>query len=137
MVSMLSPSNSHHQYKPKTDVSHSILVPSGFSWTSLMAYSKAKLKSSCDKASPCFKPFWKGKLSEKCLHIQTLLYVSLKHLLMSLTHFMGTPNSIRILYNTSLLTESGFLEVCVEPMYCITVLQFFPPVSVECKKSDR
>jgi hypothetical protein len=27
-----------------------------------MAYSKAKLKSSSDKASPCFKPFWIGKL---------------------------------------------------------------------------
>jgi hypothetical protein len=29
-----------------------------------MAYSKAKLKSSGDKASPCFLPFWKGKLSD-------------------------------------------------------------------------
>jgi hypothetical protein len=28
-----------------------------------MAYSKAKLKSSGDKAS-CFTPFWVGKLSE-------------------------------------------------------------------------
>jgi hypothetical protein len=34
-----------------------------------MAYSKAKLKSSGDKASPCFKPFWTGKLSDKCLPI--------------------------------------------------------------------
>jgi hypothetical protein len=31
-----------------------------------MAYSKAKLKSSGDKASPCFRPFWTGKLSDKC-----------------------------------------------------------------------
>jgi hypothetical protein len=31
-----------------------------------MAYSKAKLKSSGDKASPCFRPFWIGKLSDKC-----------------------------------------------------------------------
>jgi hypothetical protein len=31
-----------------------------------MAYSKVKLKSSGDKASPCFRPFWLGKLSVKC-----------------------------------------------------------------------
>jgi hypothetical protein len=36
-----------------------------------MAYSKAKLKSSGDKASSCFSPFWIGKLSDKCLPIQT------------------------------------------------------------------
>jgi hypothetical protein len=29
-----------------------------------MAYSKGMLKSSGDKASACFKPFWIGKLSE-------------------------------------------------------------------------
>jgi hypothetical protein len=28
------------------------------------------------------------------------------HILFSLTSFMGTPNSTKILYNTSLLTES-------------------------------
>jgi hypothetical protein len=27
-----------------------------------MAYSRAKLKSNGDKASPCFRPFWIGKL---------------------------------------------------------------------------
>jgi hypothetical protein len=31
--------------------------PSSYSWTFLMAYSKAKLKSNCDKASPCLRPF--------------------------------------------------------------------------------
>jgi hypothetical protein len=30
-----------------------------------MAYSKAKLKSSGDKASPSFRTFWIGKLSER------------------------------------------------------------------------
>jgi hypothetical protein len=43
-----------------------------------MACSKAKLKSSGDKASPSFRPFWIGKLSDKCLPIRTLLYVSFK-----------------------------------------------------------
>jgi hypothetical protein len=33
--------------------------------------------------------------------IWTLLYVSFKHILMSLTNFMGIRNSIRMLYNTS------------------------------------
>jgi hypothetical protein len=55
---------------------------------------------------PCFRPFWIGNLSDKCLPIQTLLYVSFNHILMNLTSFMGTPSSMRILYNTSLLTES-------------------------------
>jgi hypothetical protein len=30
-----------------------------------MEYSKVKLKSSGDKASPCYKPYWIGKLSDK------------------------------------------------------------------------
>jgi hypothetical protein len=71
-----------------------------------MAYYRAKLKSSGNKASSCFKPFWIGKLSDKCLPIWTLLYVSFKHILISLTNFMGIQNSIRILYTTSLLIES-------------------------------
>jgi hypothetical protein len=37
--------------------------------------SKAKLKSSGDKTSPCFRPFWIRKLSNKCLPIRTLVYV--------------------------------------------------------------
>jgi hypothetical protein len=68
-----------------------------------MAYSKAKLKSSGDKASPCFRPFWKRKLK---INVHLLLYVSFKYILISLTSFMGMPNSMKILYNTSLVTES-------------------------------
>jgi hypothetical protein len=34
-----------------------------------MAYSKAKLKSKGDKASPCFKPFGIEKLSEEIVPI--------------------------------------------------------------------
>jgi hypothetical protein len=37
-----------------------------------MAYSKANLKSGGDKTSPCFRPFWIGKLSEKYLPVRTL-----------------------------------------------------------------
>jgi hypothetical protein len=67
-----------------------------------MAFSKAKLKSGGDRATPCFGPFWIEKLSDKCLHIQTLLYISFKHILINLTSFMGTRNPMRILYKTSL-----------------------------------
>jgi len=35
-----------------------------------------------------------------------LLYVSIRHNFISLTSVMGIQNSIRILYKTSLLTES-------------------------------
>jgi hypothetical protein len=76
----------------------------------------AKLKGSGDKASPCFRQFWIGKLLDKCLPIWTLLYVSFKHILISLTNFMGTQNSMIILYNTSLLSESYvFLQIQNQP----------------------
>jgi hypothetical protein len=71
-----------------------------------MAYSKAKFKNSGDRTSPCFRPFWIGKLSDKCLPIRTLLYVSFQHILISLTRLLGTSNCMKTLYNTSLLTES-------------------------------
>jgi hypothetical protein len=70
-----------------------------------MAYSKAKLKSSGYRASPCFRQFGIEKLSDKCLPIRTLLYVSFKHILINLTSFMGNPNSMGILYNTLFLTK--------------------------------
>jgi hypothetical protein len=35
-----------------------------------MAYPKAKLKSSGDKASSSFRPIWIGKLSDKCLAVR-------------------------------------------------------------------
>jgi hypothetical protein len=54
-------------------------------------------------------------------------YVSFKHILISLTNFMGTPNSMGILYNTSLLTESGFLKTlnswCTVSLYSHFFLQ--------------
>jgi hypothetical protein len=64
-----------------------------------MEYSEATLKSSGDKASPYFRPFWIGNVSNKCSSIRTLLHVSFKHTLFSLTSFKGTPNSMRILYS--------------------------------------
>jgi hypothetical protein len=43
------------------------IFPTWFPWTFLMMYSKAKLKSNSDKASPCFRPFSIGKVSDSCL----------------------------------------------------------------------
>jgi hypothetical protein len=78
-----------------------------------MTYSKAQLKSSGDKASPSL-------LDMKIIRqIFTYTYTFHLNILMSLTSFMGTPNSMRILYNTSLLTETGFLEVYKYLMYCL------------------
>jgi hypothetical protein len=57
-----------------------------------MARNKAKLKSSGNKASLCFGRFWIEKLSDKILPIQTLIYVSIKHILISLSSFMGIPD---------------------------------------------
>jgi hypothetical protein len=45
------PVDSHHQQRPAADVSN--FSPTWFSWTFLMAHSRAKLKSSLIKASPC------------------------------------------------------------------------------------
>jgi hypothetical protein len=71
-----------------------------------MAYYKAMLISSGDEASPCFRPFWIGKVSDKCLPIWTSTHILFKHILINLISFMGIPNSMRILYNASLLAES-------------------------------
>ena len=46
------------------------LKPSWFTWTLLMAYSKAKLKSNGDRAPPCFKSFLINKT--KLIHIMPL-----------------------------------------------------------------
>jgi hypothetical protein len=95
MVSYYHQADSHHQYRPAADVSCLISVPPGFpgpSWWHILKHS--------------WKSIWRGNLSDKCLLIQTLLYVSFKHNLISLTSFTGAPNSIRILYSISLLTES-------------------------------
>jgi len=59
-----------------------------------MAYSKAKLKSFGDRASPCFKAFIIGNLSDTFLPTRTLLYVSVRLIFINLTSFLGIPESI-------------------------------------------
>ena len=45
-----------------------------------MAYSKAKLKNINNRASPCFKPFLIGSMSDEFLPTRTLLYNSVRHI---------------------------------------------------------
>jgi hypothetical protein len=87
--------------------------------------SKAKFKSSGDRASHCFRPFWIGKLSDICLPIWTLLYVSFKHIVINLTNFMGTPNYENIVQYFPPHWIIGFLEVYKYLMYCLIVLPLF------------
>ena len=65
----------------------------------------ANLKSNGNRTS-YFKPFLIGNMSGKFLPTWTLLYVSVRHILIILAGFMGIPNSMRIVYKTSLLIES-------------------------------
>jgi hypothetical protein len=72
-----------------------------------MAYFKEKLRRTGDKTPNCFGPFYIGKVSDKCLPTRTFLYISLKQVLINLTSFMGTPNSIQYFPTQSII---GFLE---------------------------
>jgi len=72
-------------------------------WIFLMVYSKASLKSNDNKISPYLRAFCIGNASDISLPMRTLLKVSFKRILISLTRYMGIPNSTRILYNTSAL----------------------------------
>jgi hypothetical protein len=65
--------------------------------------SKSKLKSNGNKASPCFRPFLIGNASDKYLPTQNLLEVLFERILISFTGYVGTPKSVRILYNTEKL----------------------------------
>jgi hypothetical protein len=55
-------------------------------------------------------------MSDKFLPTQTLLYVSVRHIFISLTGCKGISDSMILLYKTSLLTASyvSFLEVYIE-----------------------
>jgi hypothetical protein len=65
-----------------------------------MMYAKEKFKNISDKASPCFRPFRTGNKSD----LYEIYYRFHLHiLLITITNFIY---SIRILYNTSHITES-------------------------------
>jgi hypothetical protein len=131
---MLSPGRySHHHQKLICLIQFQSHL---FSWTILIAYSKENLKISRGNTSPFFRPFWIGKPLDKYLPIRTLLYVLFKYILVYLTSFVGTPNSVRILYKTSLLSESYTFLNSLSMWRTSHCTSIFNPVSDECRKSD-
>jgi hypothetical protein len=104
-----------------------------FSGTFLLEYSKAALKTSGNRAAPCFRPFWIGKLSDKCLPIRTLLYVSFKHILINLTSFMGT----KTLWEYCTILPSSLNHRISCSLWIADVLSRCPPIfspaSDECR----
>jgi hypothetical protein len=75
-----------------------------------MVYSTAELKSSGNKASPRSRPFWIGKLWDNNLPIWILLYISFKHILISLINLMhgNLPQS------SFMLTASFLMTSCLD-----------------------
>jgi hypothetical protein len=65
-----------------------------------MAYSKAKLKSTGGITSPSIKPVLIENKSDRFLPTLILLYVSVKHIFISLISILWIPHSKRILYKT-------------------------------------
>jgi len=118
-----------------------ISIDQGLMWsiqfqTFLIAYSKAKLKSTGDEAFPCSRSFRIGNVSDWFQLLGTLLWVSFKHTLISLNSFIVIPNSVRMLCNSSVLHEAyAFLKSidkwCTVLLYSIIFL-----VSGECGISD-
>jgi hypothetical protein len=70
-----------------------------FAWTSITAYSKVVLERNGNKASPEFRSFCIGRVSDKCVLVLTLLLVSFKHNSVNLTNITGIPERIKI-HNT-------------------------------------
>jgi hypothetical protein len=69
-----------------------------------MAYSKVQFKSSGDKASFLYHFGYENYQTN--VYLYGLCYKFHLNILINLSSFMGTPNSVRILYTASLLTES-------------------------------
>jgi hypothetical protein len=90
-----------------------------------MACCAAKLKISGDKASPCFRQFLIENASDKCLPIQTLLYVLFEHIFINLPSFIGISNSEDMIQKLSHNWIIAFVEVCKELMYCRMLFPFF------------
>jgi len=113
--------------------------PSWFTWTLLMTYSKAKLKSNADKASPCFKPHLIVNMSDTCLPTWTLLICSLisrmlkgclcilRHYCYFYCYFTTTTNTYYFYYYyyhslLQLLTTSTTITSTTTTTYCYYLL---------------
>jgi hypothetical protein len=114
---------------------HSVPVLPDLFWTFQIAYFKPKLRSSDDKASPCFRQFWIENVSDRVLPIR--LWVWFKHILISLANFIAIPNSMGILYNTSLLNESRAFSKSVNNWCTVPLRSHFSLLYNECRESDQ
>jgi hypothetical protein len=65
-----------------------------------MAYSKAKLKSSDDKASPSFKPFLIGNISKFCISIYYYRFYLNNLLTEVILYGYQTQSEYRLLFET-------------------------------------
>jgi hypothetical protein len=72
-VSMLSQVDSNHQDKPETGMSHLTAVQPVFPGPSYLRILKRSRKAVTINHLLVLDYFWLGKLSDRCLHIQTLL----------------------------------------------------------------
>ena len=100
-----------------------------------MAYSKAKLKSIGVRASPCFKLFLIGNLSDTFLPTRTLLYVRVRHNFISLTSFMEiTKLNKNIIQDLPSNWIVSFLEVYKELVNWFIVFPLFSQIfdNTEC-----
>jgi hypothetical protein len=99
IISSNLPVNSHNQHKLEADVSNLIFLPLSFPGRACLHILKKSLKS------VVLKNIWMGKIIRQMLTYRVISCSSPERIIISQTSFMGTPNSMRILYNTS-LTES-------------------------------
>ena len=76
--------------------------------------------------SPCFKPFLIGNMSDKFLPTRTLLCVSVRHIFLSLTSFLGDPKlNENIIQDVPPKWIIICLEVYKQLMHCFIVVPFF------------
>jgi hypothetical protein len=69
-----------------------------------MAFSEANLKRNGEMRSPVFKKFLYKHVTQVFAYPHSAIFFS-HTLFIGLPRFMGTPNPVRILYNTSFPTE--------------------------------
>jgi len=73
----------------------------------------------------CFTLFLIWHIYHKCLPTRTLLWVSFRHIFISLIIFMGIPNAMRILYKTSFLTESQAFLMSIKSWCTASLYSYF------------
>ena len=98
-------------------------MPFWFTWTLLMVYSQARQTVAVNHF--LFQTILNRKHGRQIFDCQALLCVSFRHIFISLTSFMGIPNSIWVLYSTSLLTESYAFLKCIKGWWTASLYSHF------------